>query len=216
MDYSVHDTFYLSYDGRSKCPNWVLEYLDKNSLIKTVKRDNLRFRIDTRLPIESRATPDDYVGSGFDIGHMAPAADHVTDEDDLKSTFVISNAVPQLPSVNRGIWNRLEDYVRVQAVNNQVWVMTCPVWKPDKNVLTIKTIGINNVWVPTHCAKSILIKTPTNFLIMSSWLIPNDNTVEHDSIDNYKLATDELEDYLGFNLWSNLEDDLQNKLERQK
>jgi endonuclease G len=56
--------------------------------------------------------PTDYTGSGYDRGHIAPSADRTRNEADNSSTFLMTNMMPQVPEVNRGVWGDLEEYCR--------------------------------------------------------------------------------------------------------
>jgi endonuclease G len=97
-----------------------------------------RFEHDWRtlrcLTVLSCVTHDDYTGSGYDRGHLAPshviatrygrAAQH--------QTFLMSNIVPQSPALNRGAWQRLE--AAEDALSRRVgsfWVITGPIYGRD-------------------------------------------------------------------------------------
>ncbi|KKK52962.1 hypothetical protein LCGC14_3099610, partial [marine sediment metagenome] len=74
------------------------------------------------------ATLSDYKGSGYDRGHIIPAADMKWSPDAMSASFFMSNMSPQDPSFNRGIWKKLEEQVREWAVGNrEIYVVTGPV-----------------------------------------------------------------------------------------
>ena len=56
--------------------------------------------------------PDDYRGSGFDRGHLCPAADRSATSQDMDATFLMTNMVPQSPDLNRKTWVKLAEYAR--------------------------------------------------------------------------------------------------------
>jgi len=95
------------------------------------------FRADKRIP--NGPTPDDYTNTGYDRGHMTPAADSNSDKQ-MSETFLMTNMTPQLPSVNRVAWRMLEDRVRSVPFTH---VITGAVYK-----YPAKTIGKNKVPVP--------------------------------------------------------------------
>jgi hypothetical protein len=43
---------------------------------------------------------------------IAPSADRTRNEADNSATFLMSNMMPQVPEVNRGVWGDLEEYCR--------------------------------------------------------------------------------------------------------
>lgn len=56
-----------------------------------------------------------YARSGYDRGHLLPAASRSADAGLMRSTFVMSNVAPQIPTLNRGQWKRAEDEERLLA-----------------------------------------------------------------------------------------------------
>ena len=92
-----------------------------------MKRQN-RFHPDENIPADERAELRHYANSGYDRGHMAPAAD-MPDEQSQYESFSLANMVPQAPGNNRGVWARLEKKVRTLAESyGQVYVITGPIF----------------------------------------------------------------------------------------
>ena len=81
---------------------------------KATKRTD-RFRSDPKIPTRS-ATTADYRRSGYDRGHLAPAADMAFSVQTMTDSFFMSNMSPQKPAFNRGIWKELEALVRYFAI----------------------------------------------------------------------------------------------------
>ena len=105
-------------------------------LVKTERTNN--FRADKR--IANSPTPEDYTNTGYDRGHMVPAAD-ADDPKEMSDTFFMTNMTPQLPSVNRVAWKNLEDRVRSVPFK---YVLTGAIYNT-----TPKTIGANKIPVPS-------------------------------------------------------------------
>lgn len=107
----------LSYNRSLGHANWVSWELDAEWLGDADRRDD--FRPDPDLPTGwYRVRPDDYTASGFDRGHLCPSASRTASEVDNSSTFVMSNMVPQAPTLNREAWARLEAYCRTLVGQN--------------------------------------------------------------------------------------------------
>ena len=212
---TLYGRYALAYNGRTRCPDWVLEKLDKVQLKSTIKR-NGRFYSDSTIPIEFRPNYLDYAASGYDIGHMAPFNTHRTSEEDGLSTFVLSNTVPQVPSFNRGLWFVLEFRVQELSIKHPVWVITCPLWLPsEEGKIEVKTIGQNKVWVPTHCGKSVLIEKEDGTIELKSWILPNKGLHGH-RLDEFVVSVDEFEAALGHDVWKELPDEIEGVLENTK
>ena len=98
-----HDYYTLSYNEQYEQADWVMYRLSGDSLKGDKFRRKNDFRKDTLITTES-ATLNDYKRSGYDRGHLCPAADRSWSETALSETFYMSNMSPQKPRFNRGIW----------------------------------------------------------------------------------------------------------------
>lgn len=110
-----------------------------------------KFYADARLPRSERAELDDYRGSGWSRGHMAPAGDMGTPEA-MAQSFSLANIVPQDPRQNSGPWAKIEADTRryVMRARGDVYVITGPVFEAGA-----RTIGAGQVTVPSHLFKLV-------------------------------------------------------------
>ena len=162
--------FAVLHSGKSRTPIYVAERLNRTGLLDA--RDNVRtdkFFADARLPRGERAELDDYQGSGFDRGHMAPAGDMATSES-MAQSFSLANVVPQYSVNNRKAWASIEKATRkyVMRAAGDVFVITGPVFDG-----TPPTIGSNRVWVPQHLFK--LVYDPVANRAWAHWLDNSDD-----------------------------------------
>ena len=162
--------FAILHSGKSRTPIYVAERLNRTGLLDA--RDNGRtdkFFADARLPRGERAELDDYQGSGFDRGHMAPAGDMATSES-MAQSFSLANVVPQYSVNNRKAWASIEKATRkyVMRAAGDVFVITGPVFDG-----TPPTIGSNRVWVPQHLFK--LVYDPVANRAWAHWLDNSDD-----------------------------------------
>ncbi len=112
-NYLMQKKYYaLSYNDTKGTPNWVSWRVVKEDL-GDASREGLVFQPDDDLPPGfKRVVTGEYSGSGFDRGHMCPAADRGADMESLKATFVMTNVVPQSAANNRKGWEQFESYCR--------------------------------------------------------------------------------------------------------
>lgn len=110
-------------------------------------------RVDSFKPdpaVANSPTPADYNNTGFDRGHMTPAADSAN-ATEMSDTFFMTNMTPQYPNVNRIAWKNLETAVRAMPFKN---VVTGAVY----NSTFTPTIGTHNVPVPVFLYKIVYLK----------------------------------------------------------
>jgi endonuclease G len=89
-----------------------------------------RFEMDRRTA--ARVSPEDYSGSGYDRGHLAPNYAIATrfGVEAQEETFLMSNITPQLHALNAGLWKELEMKIATSypARYGEVWVIAGPVF----------------------------------------------------------------------------------------
>jgi endonuclease G len=139
-----------------------------------IKRTD-RFLPDPNLKKESDIDAD-YVKSGFDRGHLSPAADARCNEVHMAESFYFTNMAPQYPGLNRGQWKTLEERTRTLAIeNDSVFVQAGCVGEVSR---------IKRVAVPTHCWKVIRVKNQTEAYVFPN--IPERSK----SFELHKVSTD--------------------------
>jgi nuclease EXOG len=214
-NYLVRHGFLIGAPDRTGCPRWVLERLDKASLSGPGDRSKSSWHADPDALPERHARDSDYLGSGYSKGHMRPAADAPKSQAQMDDTHSLANASPQAQDFNAQSWERLEEYPRKLARDGAVvWVVTMPIWKPQvshlkgtgpgetyTHELIVKAIGIDEIWVPTHLAKSLLIDTPDGKRRIESFLAPNTDEAAKDDFNSWRLATDDLEAVAVIDVW---------------
>ncbi|GJQ64623.1 MAG: endonuclease [Melioribacteraceae bacterium] len=202
----VYPGFTLQYNEEHEQADWVAYRLDLIELTPVVKRKD-RFKSDKNV-ITGSASLKDYKGSGYDRGHLAPAADMRFSEETMLQSFYMSNMSPQLPGFNRGIWKELEALVRDFARDcEELHVVTGPVLSGG-----LKTIGENKVSVPDYYFKALLdIKEPE--IKMIAFLLPNEKSSE--DLTSFVVCVDSLENLTGIDMFYQLADSLEIILEAE-
>lgn len=174
-----HAGYSLAYDGKTRNASWVHETITADSLEGSADRARCDFMEDPLVPSPFRATKADYQGSGFDRGHMRPAANAKASPASMQETFYLSNICPQVPKLNRGYWSQLEKYVRALASQYKVLhVYTGPLYLPQKEAdgkryVKYQVIGPNDVAVPTHFFKVIVAEKASGAKDIEAYIVPN-------------------------------------------
>ncbi len=200
----VHHSYYsLSYSQQHEQAEWVFYEINSNTNLGQVKRTN-NFRSDNLISANS-ASLSDYKGSGFDRGHLAPAADMSFNYIAMSESFLLSNMSPQNASFNRGVWKKLEILVRTWGNYTDIYVVTGPILNSCST-----SIGGNNVCVPNYFYK--VIYDPQNQK-MISFILPNKKG--NKSLNKYVCTTDSLEKITNIDFFPILENNLEERLESQ-
>ncbi len=137
---------------------------------------------------------------------LEPAADMKWFSAARSDSFFMSNMSPQNPGFNRGIWRKLEEWIRDQALaNEEVYVATGPVLTDGP----FQEIGPNGVDVPKQYYKVVLdYKVPdlkaigfilpnqSSSLSLSTYAVPVDQVEALTGLDFFHILPDEIEEYL--------------------
>ena len=145
------EAFAVLHSGASRTPLYAAEHLTRASIVaaRAVARDDA-FHEEDRLPPGDRSQLEDYVHSGFDRGHLAPAGDMPSPQAQAES-FSLANVVPQNRAFNRGLWSGIEESVRrLAGERGALYVVTGAAFNGG-SVDAIKS----RVLVPTQLYKAL-------------------------------------------------------------
>ncbi|KAK1927102.1 nuclease [Papiliotrema laurentii] len=248
-----------AYDRAKRHPAWTAEHLTAASLARVpppqaknanpvplevaragdvipsppagkVDRSKSVFQEDDSTPELFRAKLADYFKSGYDRGHMVPAADAKISQQAMDETFYLSNIAPQVgDGFNRHYWAYLEDFCRRLTTNfEDVYVFTVPLYMPHRDPdgkwrVTYEVIGNPpSISVPTHFAKVILASRPDfsypqkpnprdttvtspstiKELAMGAFILPNKEIPDEADIRSFIAPVEAVERAAGLNLFN--------------
>lgn len=195
--------FNLSFNTQFRIPNYVVYELT----LQESKGDESRAKSFAKDENVDRCPePYEYTRSGYDRGHMAPAADMKWDYDAMHNSFYMTNICPQKHSLNSGGWKRLEEKIRDWVVKDSAFIIvTGPILTEN-----METIG-DGIAVPTKFFKAILapFSNPQKAI---GFIYKNEGGQK--KIKDQAVSIDEIEQQTGLDLFFNLPDDIENKLEK--
>ena len=196
----------LGYIEKHGQPAWVQYIMTAEEVSRRAVKRGDEFRPDPEVPTGS-ATPQDYTRSGYDRGHLAPAADMSFSVKTMSESFYMSNMSPQAPQFNRGIWSKLEKQVRhFAAKEKRIVVVTGPILPAEKTI----TIGANRVTVPQYYYKVIYDTTPPEKMI--GFVLPNKGSSA--DLRTFAVTVDRVEELTGLDFFSTVPQPKQEQLER--
>ncbi|XP_034518122.1 nuclease EXOG, mitochondrial isoform X3 [Ailuropoda melanoleuca] len=192
-------------------------------------RKHCKFKPDPNIPPTFSAFNEDYIGSGWSRGHMAPAGDNKFSSKAMAETFYLSNIVPQNFDNNAGYWNRLEMYCRELTERfEDVWIVSGPLTLPQTGSDGKKTvsyqlfllngpgssdsqltvIGEDNVAVPSHLYKVILARrspVSTEPLALGAFVVPNEAIGFQPQLSEFQVSLQDLEKLSGLVFFPHLD-----------
>lgn len=197
-----HTYFTLSYSNKDKQAEWVAYSLTP-TFINGIQKRASKFMADPN--IKDAVGPSSYTKSGYDRGHLCPAADMKLNSVSMNETFYMSNMSPQAPSFNRGIWSKLEDKVRDWAIQkNGVYVVTGP--------LLNKSCGVVSKSITVPCAfYKIVFKQTKAGVEAIAFMLPNAGSSM--SLSQFVVSIDYIESLTGIDFFVNLPDSEEEKFE---
>ena len=183
----------IGYDTVRMIPNYAVEKLTPDMLVGDSKRS--KFYADTT--IKNAVTPSDYNGSGYDRGHLAPAANYKFSQKATDDTFVMTNMCPQTPELNRRSWLSLEDYIRdLVEFHDTLVVLTGTYGDAGK----IK----NKVTIPKKMWKVAVGKRDNEVLTIIGWIYINCKSKQ--SVENTAVSIDDIEQLINRDIQVGLSD----------
>jgi endonuclease G, mitochondrial len=199
------NNYTLHYNEKFEQADWVAYELTKSEVLGSTRRKD-SFKVDPAVKTGS-ATLSDYKGSGYDRGHLAPAADMKMSSESMGESFYMSNMSPQVPEFNRGIWAKLESTVRTWAVDNDsLYIDSGPVLTKAY----YPTIGANKVAVPDFYYKVVLDYTGDEVKAIG-FILPNKKSTK--DLQDYAVTVDEVESITGLDFYPGLDDSIESALE---
>jgi len=149
----IRPQYALSYNQQLNVANWISWNLHRG-WYGSVPRYSGNFIADTSLPAEFyRVKHSDYTNSGYDRGHMVRSEERTATDEDNRSTFLLTNIMPQTPTLNQQTWLSLELECERMCKNDnkELFVIAGGVFGP--NPKRLNTV----VSIPDSCWKIIVI-----------------------------------------------------------
>tara|TARA_B100000959_G_scaffold217607_1_gene229552 strand:- start:399 stop:1175 length:777 start_codon:yes stop_codon:yes gene_type:complete len=199
-----YNYYSLCYNEKHEQAAWVYYILSDSMIVGLAERKNY-FSSDTLVSTKT-ATYNAYKKSGFDRGHLLPAADMKWDQKAMDETFYMSNISPQNPYFNRsGLWRKSESKVRS--------------WVKNKGSLHVFVGGVlsdgltklpeQNISIPVYFYKILFDESNSSSV---AFLLEN-KRVDGELI-NFVVSVDSIETLTKIDFFSSLPDSLENSIEK--
>lgn len=191
--YMFRENFVVCYDARTRNPRWVMERITRDTCRGEADRRVVSFYEEESIDPSFRSKNSDYLNSGYDRGHMAPAANNRSSVKTMEETFTLANVSPQVGGgFNRDYWARVEKFTRDLTKRCQsVYLVSGPLFLPRQKqagdapftsnptskarfIMSYELLGDppGLVAVPTHFFKCVLAEVEGRYLV-AAFVLPN-------------------------------------------
>ena len=206
-----HETYYsFSYLDEHELSEWTIYLSTKARLLspKIARRNNFKQNPNFKTTLN----PNDYKGSGYDRGHLVPAADMAFDSVAMAENFYYTNTAPQTKSLNRGIWRKVENRVRALTLEYDSLIIITGCVLTDSSYSYPHKMG--EISVPAYYYKIVAdIKRNTSFgFVIPNYIKPEEKKLYTKPID-YVFSIDQIEELTGIDFFYLLPDDEERDLE---
>lgn len=199
-----YEGFRVSFNRENLTPNWVSWELLGTETEGLQSRYN-KFWQDSE--IDGCPDTSDYTRSGYDRGHLCPAADQKWSEQSMIDCFTMANMAPQSNALNTGAWKTLENKERQWAQRDSAIVIVAgPIYEPTDK----ERIGRAGVRVPSAFYKVMIapyLDKPRGI----AFVYPNMSAPGN--MENYVMTIDDVEKLTGFDFFYELPDEIENEIE---
>ncbi|OIO59247.1 MAG: hypothetical protein AUJ82_06740 [Verrucomicrobia bacterium CG1_02_43_26] len=200
--------YIVGYDESMKNPAWAAYRIEWKQNFKRASRPS-KFKLDSRTV--SQIKHENYTGSGFDRGHMAPNYG-IAMSAGIKAqieTFLLSNIVPQSPNNNRKIWKRLEMRVakRLSRRFKEIWVITGPIYYNESP----KRLPPAQIAIPDAFYKILIDEYEPTKIRSIAFIIPQDVT-GNEPLKPYLTSINRIEELTGLTFFTRLAPSAQKQL----
>jgi endonuclease G, mitochondrial len=180
----LNENLVVVYDRRLRIPVAAIERHRKGDTVNhAIDRKDSKFFAPPDEEAPFQASNDDYMHSGFDRGHLAPASAFKGSQADMDSTFNLANVAPQVGvGFNRHFWARFEAAAkRLNKQFDDVYVITGTAILPsapqpgERAAVQYPVLG-GRVAVPTHFWKIVVAARPEQgqrSITTAAFLMPN-------------------------------------------
>ncbi|HOI29010.1 MAG TPA: DNA/RNA non-specific endonuclease [Melioribacteraceae bacterium] len=213
----IRQQYVLSYNPVRNVPNWVSWNLD-SSWFGDASRYKGSFIADTTLPDSFyRVRHSDYTGSGYDRGHMVRSEERTRNDEDNKSTFILSSVLPQRPDLNRGVWLDLEYFCEDLCKNEKkkLFIIAGGIFRSENRIK-------EKIAVPDSCFKIIVVlnegesvESVTDTTSVIAVVMPNVNGIRSVPWSNYVTTIRRIESSTGYDFLSNVSRSVQEIIEKR-
>lgn len=205
----VHTGYTVSFNPDWNIANWVAYELTSSETEGAGERRG-KFMPDPDVEGDP-VLHSDYTNSGYDRGHLAPAADMKWSEEAMTESFYTTNICPQNHNLNSKSWERLEAQVREWAKEfGNIYICTGPIVGNADS-----TIGCDRKIVVPQAFYKALVATRDGEWYAIAFRMENVSEGSKKELSHFVRTVDEIERMTGIDMFCNLPDSIESLIESE-
>jgi DNA/RNA endonuclease G (NUC1) len=215
--------FISSYNPARGGPNWVSWNINTTHFGDADRCECFSRDPNLAIPVEQRIHDQDYVGGGYDRGHMVQSESRTSNDSENAASFLLTNILPQAANNNQGVWLGFENFLndRARLDGKQVYVVAGGEYAASPTTLK----GAGRVAIPDYTWKVAIVVNnggglsdvhSTSDITMYAVRMPNLLATAPAKSSNYLpfvTTVDDIEARTGYNFFAALPDNIENILE---
>lgn len=215
-DYMIkRPQYWLSYNPQLNVANWV-SWNENADWYGDEPRCDC-FTKDPLLPSEfASVTTSDYTNSGYSRGHVLGSEARTKTAEDNRTTFYMSNIIPQTSELNSGTYNtfeRFRDSLCKQA-NKELYVIAGGVYITKNKIKDKITIPDSCYMIVVVLDKGQKLKDVSNTTTIYAAMMHNGKyTKDNNDWRLYKRSVDDIERTTGYDFLSGISDPIESVVE---
>lgn len=202
-----HEGFALLYDTKTLCPRWVAWELTAEETRGKISRQGVNFKEDESVPKQYQVASWDYNGGGYGRGHMCPAGDMKWSQEAMQDCHYMTNICPQTAELNKTWWEHLERACRQWARQEGAVQIVCgPIFSENP-----KRFGKKHKMAVPRAFYKVVLSLKEGGEKAIGFFYTNDDAPQ--PMEDAVRSVDEIERLTGFDFFSSLPDEQEDKLE---
>ena len=224
-DFIYYRNFIVNYDSGKRRVNWVIHRVTKNQIYQegqeAINRDDYDFEFfpDSTLNSATQVKTSEYTNTGWDRGHMAPAADFKYDLEAMTESHVTTNIAPQSVGLNQELWKELEVAIRdfIKEKCDEAYIIRGALYSNHyfRKCKNNQTSGYPSIYVPYRFYKVVYSKID-NENHLYCFLINHSLYYTDKEFSTYQVSLDKIEELTEEDFFDKLEDTIENDIEAGK